>query len=72
MLQAIGIAVAIPVKRQFGAAVRWLGLDFFLSLGVVVVLENKRLRALTSLLAMASGEPTTFYAYQTATSFLQF
>jgi len=45
---------------------------FFLSLGVVVVPENKRLRALTSMLAMASGEPTTFSAYQAATSFLQY
>ena len=34
LLQAIGIAVAIPAKRQFGASLRWLGLDFFLSLGV--------------------------------------
>ena len=72
MLKAIGIAVAIPVKRQFGAAVRWLGLDFFLSLGVVVVPENKRLRALTSMMAMAAGTPTTFSAYQAATSFLQY
>ena len=62
----------LRTKRQFGAAVRWLGLDFFLSLGVVVVPENKRLRALTSMLAMASGEPTTFSAYQAATSFLQY
>jgi len=50
--------------------VAWLGL--FLSLGVVVVPENKRLRALTSLLAMASGEPTMFSAYQAATPFLQY
>ena len=72
LLKAIGIAVAIPVKRQFGATVRWLGLDFFLSLGVVVVPENKRLRALTSLMAMAAGSSMTFTAYQTATSFLQY
>ena len=72
LLKAIGIAVAIPVKRQFGAAVRWLGLDFYLSLGIVVVPENKRLRALTSLMSMASGAPMTFAAYQSATSFLQY
>ena len=47
-------------------------MDFFLSLGVVVVPENKRLRALTSLMAMAAGSSMTFSAYQTATSFLQY
>jgi len=72
LLKAIGVAVAIPVKRQFGAAVRWLGLDFFLSLGVVVVPENKRLRAMASLMTMAAGTSMAFSDYQAATSFLQY
>ena len=72
LLQTIGIAVAIPAKRQFGASLRWLGLDFFLSLGVVVVPENKRLRALADVIKLAAGTPTVFSDYRKTTSFLQY
>ena len=72
LLKAVGIAVAIPVKRQFGSSVRWLGLDFFLSLGVVVVPENKRLRALTTVIDMSAGVAMSFADYRSATSFLQY
>jgi len=72
LLKAIGIAVAIPLKRQFGASIRWLGLDFFLSLGVVTVPENKRLRALATVTKMAAGVSMPFADYRANASFLQY
>lgn len=45
----IGVKPAIPRKRGCGIALRWLGLDFLLTEGVLIITDNKRLRAVADL-----------------------
>ena len=68
----IGLVAAIPRKRQCGAQLRWLGLDFILSVGVLLIPQNKRLRALTELTRIEDGVPMPFDEYRAAVSFLQY
>jgi len=72
LVKALGLAVAIPAKRQCGATVCWLGLDFFLSLGIVVIPDNKRLRMLTAIDSLAAGASPSFAEYRSTVSFLQY
>ena len=70
--KAIGLVAAIPRKRQCGAQLRWLGLDFMLSVGVLLVPHNKRLRALAELTKIESEADIPFDEYRAAVSFLQY
>jgi hypothetical protein len=70
--KAAGLELAIPAKRQCGAEVRWLGVEFLLTAGVHFLNENKRLRMIHELLPIAAGEPTVFSTYQSLTSFLSY
>ena len=72
LMKAVGLISAIPEKRQCGGLLRWLGLDWHLSLGLLIIPNNKRLRALEDLSNMAAGIPMEFTEYRKATSFLQY
>jgi hypothetical protein len=56
-------------KRQCIGLLRWLGLDRHLSLGLLVIPNSKRLRALDDLYLMAAEKPMEFAEYRKATSF---
>jgi hypothetical protein len=43
------VPYTIPRKRGSGVALRWLGLDFLLTEGVLLIPDNKRLRAIEDL-----------------------
>ena len=62
--EGIGLVAAIPRKRQCGAQLRWLGLDFILSVGVLLIPHNKRLRAVAELARIEKGEPIPFDEYR--------
>ena len=72
IMKATGLLSAIPEKRQCGGLLRWLGLDWYLSLGLLVIPTNKRLRALEDLDSIVSGAPMDFAEYRKVTSFLQY
>ena len=72
LTNAIGLISAIPEKRQCGGLLRWLGLDWHLNLGLLVIPNNKRLCALEELSTMAAGTAMDFASYRKATSFLQY
>ena len=41
------LKMAIPVKRQLGTRLTWLGFNFYLSMGVLAITQEKVTRALT-------------------------
>ena len=43
LCDAIGLETALPRKRHCGVALRWLGLDFLLTEGILLIPDNKRL-----------------------------
>ena len=70
--KAARLELAIPAKRQCGAEVKWLGVEFLLTAGVHFLNENKRMRMIHELIPIAAGEPTVFATYQSVTSFLSY
>jgi hypothetical protein len=72
LMKAVGLQSAIPAKRQCGNKLRWLGLDWMLGLGVLLIPTNKRLRAIGELRKMAKGEEMPFDDYRSIASFLQY
>jgi hypothetical protein len=51
----LGLIMAIPAKRQAGAAIEWLGVVFVASLGLLFIPRSKWLRSLHALQQAASG-----------------
>lgn len=72
LMRLLGLTAAIVGKRQTGASVRWLGIDWLLSAGILLVPENKRLRAIRDLLSICAGNVMSFSAYRSITGFLQY
>jgi hypothetical protein len=72
LMRAVGLLSAIPAKWQCGNKLRWLGLDWMLGIGALLIPANKRLRALSALRTIAAGETMTFDEYRGVTSFLQY
>jgi hypothetical protein len=70
LCDTIGIKVAIPRKRGFGVALRWLGLDFFLTESVLLIPENKRLRAIADLERIVLDDYLEFGEYRSIMGFL--
>ena len=73
IMNAVGLTLAVPAKRQCGAELSWLGVEFLLTAGVHFVPDNKRVRALHQVLRIIGGEEDiTFADYRAITSFLQY
>ena len=73
IMDIAGLALAVPAKRQCGAELCWLGVEFVLTAGVHFVPHNKRLRALREVSRIVEGcEAITFSDYRSVTSFLQY
>jgi len=70
LCDAIGLETALPCKRQCGVALRWLGLDFLLTEGILLLPDNKRTRAIKELTAIKEGEVTRFGDYRSTIGFL--
>ena len=66
LCDAIGLKTAIPKKRQCGVALRWLGLGFLLTEGILLVPPNKRARALKELNSQPSRRAQTCVSETTA------
>ena len=69
----IGLELAVVAKRQCGAELSWLGVQFLLTAGAHFIAPNKRLRALREVTRIIAGEESvTFAEYRAITSFLQY
>ncbi len=69
----IRLELAVVAKRQCGAELSWLGVQFLLTAGAHFIAPNKRLRALSEVKRIVSAEESvTFAEYRTITSFLQY
>ena len=72
LMRRVGLELSHPRKFQVGASLRWLGLDWLLSPGILLVPTNKRLRAITDVQAIVREQPTTFQEYRSVVSFLTY
>ena len=71
LCDTIGMKPAIPRKRGCGVALRWLGLDFLLTEGVLVIPGNKRLRAIADLELIVNDDHMEFGDYRSIMGFLE-
>jgi hypothetical protein len=67
----LGLTMAIARKRQLGASVQWLGLDFHVPLGLVCAPPAKRMRAIGVLSNVVNGVTTSFDAYRSTVGLLE-
>ena len=72
MMKTIGLELSHPRKFQVGKNVRWLGLDWLLSAGMLLVPTNKKLRAIAEITDIVRGQPTSFTSYRSSVSFLTY
>ena len=73
IMDDIKLELAVVAKRQCGAELSWLGVQFLLTAGAHFITPNKRLRALREVSRIVAAEETVSFAeYRTITSFLQY
>ena len=73
IMDDIKLELAVVAKRQCGAELSWLGVQFLLTAGAHFITPNKRMRALREVSRIVAAEETvTFAEYRTITSFLQY
>ena len=69
--QGARLAMAVPAKREMGCGVTWNGCKIYGDFGIVIVLPQKRMRAICSIQKALQTPPMAFNDYRSLTGFLQ-
>lgn len=71
LIDGLNLIMAIPIKRQIGMVLRWMGVDIY-TLGVVAIPDDKATRAITLCTHCIEGHAITVEKYHSLVGQLQY